>query len=514
MTKILVLGNNTEDTDIQATDVAFNRGLVNRGLVTHRDVDVEDGVYHTSLADISSGDLVEVYEQFDEVVLLDQPAHEWTDSKLLLSSYKVMTQIARDGNRTGVTAKYKDNKNIKPLEFFENYMEENRSFCMMPWVAHNDYQGYLSLCSRSQHFKVQDIDKLEDWQTDENYDAVRQKMLKGEMLPESCEVCYQYEAKGMRSYRRHDSMDWIAKLGIENLDDLKNITNPHYYEMRPGNKCNLMCRMCEPENSHLLDREFRQNPELVQAGQKPRDPNLYYTNIDSIDIPSLTDKHLIYLAGGEPTVMRDVYTFLQKCIDAGRTDFGLTMGTNAQVLSDRFMDLINQFTQVNFSVSIDAYGLPNDYIRWRSDFETIMANAKRLKSLGHNISFNHVPTIWAVHRTHELFEYIDANFDIETLYLQYNRYDLHSAFRSPLPKEVIASMERCQKTRLYWSDGKDCRSGIDSILEHYKYGYEVDLEHLKKFFDWNDMMDKVRKIKMKDYIPELDECRELLNGNE
>ena len=82
-------------------------------------------------------------------------------------------------------------------------------------------------------------------------------MLKGELIPEHCSICYEYESKGLTSYRVHDSLDYIAQLEINELDDLKEIKNPYYYEIRNGNKCNLQCRMCTPNHSHLLEREFK-----------------------------------------------------------------------------------------------------------------------------------------------------------------------------------------------------------------------------------------------------------------
>jgi hypothetical protein len=60
-----------------------------------------------------------------------------------------------------------------------------------------------------------------------------------------------------------------------------------------------------------------------------------------------------------------------------------------------------------------------------------------------------------------------------------------------------------------WSDGKDCTSGIDSFYEHY-LNYKINNDDLKKFFTWNDAMDKARNISMSDYIPELDVCRKLI----
>jgi hypothetical protein len=35
----------------------------------------------------------------------------------------------------------------------------------------------------------------------------------------------------------------------------------------------------------------------------------------------------------------------------------------------------------------------------------------------------------------------------------------------------------------------------------------IDIEKLKKFFDYNDLLDQSRNVKLIDYIPELESCR-------
>ena len=504
--KILVLGNNDIDTDIQTSRLAKANGTTNWGLISEPGKTLVDaGYYHATLVDLPSKAIIEYAKQVDEVILLDQPRGEWTHSKIFLSTCKLMSEIEQN---TDAVVHYKDNKNIKQLEYWSNVFATNKSFCIYPWVSYSDSSGNgLVSCARSS-VKLADPSSNLDWKNDPNYTAVRQKMLKGELLPDSCKTCYEYESKGLTGYRTHDSLDFIANLGIESIEDLDKIDQPYYYEIRLSNSCNLMCRMCTPVHSSLLEQEFNEHPELVLPSQELT-PGYTYTSIDYIDIEKLTSKHQVYLTGGEPTIMKEVYAFMRRCIDMNKTDFEFTLGTNAQFFSKPFLDLAQQFSKMNFSVSIDGYGKVNDYIRWKSDFDTIISNCHLAQKLGCNISWNHVPTIWGIHRTHELFEYISDNFPFVTLYLQYNRVGLHSAFKSPLPEQVLKSLERCKQTSVYFNDGKDCQSGIDAFYKHYQ-NYEVDLVNLKKFFHWNDTMDRVRKIRLKDYIPDLDECRHMI----
>lgn len=505
--RILVLGNNTQDTNDRVEAMA-TASLPNRGLVESLEQDVSlAGYYHTSVVDMASSDILQLAREVDELVLLDQPEEEYTSSKIYLTTYKILETVERNQNYYATRTTFRQNENSQWMNDWKQFFDTNPSFCIYPWILYNDDQGYMTTCSRSLE-KITDIKPNLDWKNDPEYNAIRQKMLKGERLPKHCQVCYDYEAKGLDGYRRHDSLDYIAKLGIKSIEDLDKIESPHFYEIRLSNKCNLMCRQCTPIHSHLIKREFRQHPELAGDGQHENMP-VQYTSIDVVDIENLTPKHTVYFTGGEPTVMKELYEFMQRCIDAKRTDFMLTMTTNTQYMSEKLWEMGKHFSNLHFSLSIDGYGEVNEYIRWKSKWPDICRNIDRIVKEGHNMTWNHVPTIWGIHRTHELFEWASERYPMVGLYLQYNRVDLHSAFKSPLIEETIESMKRCQKTKIYFNDGKDCRSGVDAFLEHYETA-SVDLDHLQKFFAWNDLMDHARGIQMKDYIPDLDATRSLL----
>ena len=511
MTKILVLGNITPDTDEQVSALAIRNNTTNHGLIENLDKDLsQHGYYHTSMVDLAPGEVMNIIHNFNEVIMLDQPEESWESQKTRLTTHKLVSYLQKQSNKLGIRVTGKDNKNAVDIEYWTELFKTNKSFCAMPWIIHSqshDNSQTLSLCAASSK-DVQLVKDLKDWQTDPEFTKIRESMKRGEKLPSHCRICYKYEDRGLTGYRTHDSLDWISRLGLKTIEDFDKITSPYLYNIRLSNKCNLMCRMCTPKHSHLLQREFNQHPELVNPTQK-FNVDQSWSDTSVIDVASLTDKHTVYLTGGEPTVMRDVYAFMRKCIEMKKTDFYFTMGTNAQSLNPVFLALARNFTNLHFSVSIDGYGVVNDYIRWKSDFDTIISNCHKLIDQGHQIAWNHVPTIWGIHRTHELFEYVSEHFSAVPLYLQYNRVGITCSFKSPLIEETLRSMERCKETAVYWSDGKDCTSGIDSFYEHY-LNYKINNDDLKKFFTWNDAMDKARNISMSDYIPELDVCRKLI----
>lgn len=331
-------------------------------------------------------------------------------------------------------------------------------------------------------------------------------MLRGEKVIPHCKTCYKYEKKGIESSRQFETLDWASKLDLESLEDLKKLEHPSYYEIRLSNKCNLMCRSCRPEHSHLIEKEYK-----IHNIKHPRPLPFKFSNFSHVDIKSLNNKSRIYLTGGEPTVMQDFYDFCDQCVELEHTDFDFTIGTNAQTFTPKFWSVINHFSNMNFSVSVDGFGKYNDYQRWKSDFDTVMANAKKLEEQGHNVTFLVVPGIFNVTNLHSLFEYFDQHFPRTALYVQINHNELQSAYNHPFPELVVESMKKCQQTKIYHSDGRSCKSTVDSLLDYYSNNPKLDISLLRRFFEYNDQIDQARGVKLKDYIPELDAGRQFLN---
>ena len=330
-------------------------------------------------------------------------------------------------------------------------------------------------------------------------------MLAGEKLPEHCSICYDYENKGVESYRIFETKDWISKLNINSIDDLHRIDQPYYHEVRLSNKCNLMCRSCRPEFSHLIEKESKQHSIVYPFKQ-----TFSYSTLDHIDITTLNKDTRVYLTGGEPTVMAEVIDWMRKCVELGNTDFDFTLGTNAAKLTSTFIELADHFTNMNFSVSLDGYGRVNDYWRWGSDWDTVVKNSQLLAQRGHIVSINTVPGIYNVTNLHLLFEFLDREFPHAGVYLQINYLDYQNPYNHPNAELVLESLEKCKQTNIYYSDGKSNKTCIDSLYNHYSNNPTFDVSLLKQFFEYNDQLDRARNSRLGDYIPELEACRKYI----
>jgi sulfatase maturation enzyme AslB (radical SAM superfamily) len=508
MIKILALGNNCEDTDVCVEKLANSAGSKNHGLITDwLYCPTEPGYYHTSIVDMPAGTLIKFAKKFDQVIMLDQPKEKWSHWKCLLGTYRVMLQLESDG----VATQFRHNQNVKKFQYWQQLQQNNKSFCLYPWINKHSKYGKLHACARSVE-PITALNDLTDWKTDPKLNQVRNKMLAGELLPVHCSTCYDYEAKNIESYRQFETLDWVAKIDLESLDDLENITQPYYYELHTGNTCNIKCRGCGPRWSNLIDKEFKKfNIEPPKSIPKKASPDkISMASIDEVDINNLTPKHRVYFQGGEPTIMPEVVEFMKRCVSLNKTDFQFSITTNGLVLSEEFLELSKNFSEMNFSFSIDGYGLVNDYWRWGSKWEKIIKNAHTVQQMGHALNINTVPGIYNVTNLHRLFEFLDQEFPSTSVYLQINFVDIQSAYNHPRPDLVLASMERCKQTSVYFSNAKSCKTCIDSLYDYYSTNPTCDIVSLKQFFEFNDQLDRARNSRLGDYIPELEDCRKFI----
>lgn len=499
--KILVIGNNDESTNHEVSQIAQKTNSVNHGLIVNGDFEPQlVGYYHTTVVDIPWGNLINLVEKFDVVMLLDQPFDRWSHWKCLQASVKLMLKLEAENKRTV----FRHNQNVQNLLYWQELLyKKNKSFCIYPWINFNNQGNKLTLCARD-FTAVTDVNKLRDWKTDENFVKIRSQMQQGESLPDHCSVCYEYEKLGIESYRQFETMDWVSKLNLNSMEDLDRISNPLFYEIQNGNHCNIKCRGCSPDFSAAIGKEFKKfkiEPPSKMLGVT-RTATIQY-----IDIDNLTRDSSVYFQGGEPTIMPEVLEFMRTCIRKNKTDFFLTMCTNGVKLSNEFLKTIENFPNCNFSFSLDGYGKINDYWRSGSDWNKVIKNAHLLKSQGHSISVNTVPGIYNVTNLHLLFEFLDTEFPFTAMYLQNNHNSWQSPFNHPNIELVLDSMAKCQKTSVYHSNGKSCKSTIDSIYNWYTQDPICDTKELKTFFDFNDQLDHVRGVKLANYIPELEAAR-------
>ena len=294
------------------------------------------------------------------------------------------------------------------------------SFCILPWIHFATRpNGDMRLCCNSnssgagfdheiglvknESGKPANFGRetpMEAWNND-YMKSVRTTMLKGE-IPASCTKCYQEEKLGVVSKRIWETGTWQQE-GIDIPELIKQTqedgTVPEkliYLDLRLGHTCNLKCIMCSPHDSSQWVADHKKLIPIVQDPEVKRqltwdrkEFNNFWHEKETFweemyrQIPNLKQ---VYFAGGDPLMIREHKLFLEEIIRQGYADkILIRYNTNALLLDDSIIDLWKQFKIVKVGFSIDALDQRNWYIRYPSDWNTIVQNLHKLDNTPSNI---------------------------------------------------------------------------------------------------------------------------------
>lgn len=278
------------------------------------------------------------------------------------------------------------------------------TFCSLPWIhlaTHPD--GGTTLCcisdhrnamSRSKNFqplKFFDLnnDSVESVMNSDYFKQTRLEMLNGK-TPLACSRCFQEESVGVRSKRIEENEKFkftedMAR-AITSVDGTIPV-NFKFIELRLGNLCNLRCRTCNPVSSTQWIQQYQTlKKELTFITNYDRKIDSSWTEDENFWEDLLDhskDLELIYINGGEPTLVEKHWKYLEKLIEKGLNEkITLWYNINMTNLPDKLLDLWKKFKKVQVSCSIDDLKERNDYIRTGSKWETVINNLDKIQSLG------------------------------------------------------------------------------------------------------------------------------------
>jgi organic radical activating enzyme len=224
-------------------------------------------------------------------------------------------------------------------------------------------------CAQEKRVKLDNYDSIDDWWKSDYAKKFRQSFIDGK-FPSDCHVCEWQEKNGIESDRPgYDDLPLVQPNIITGNDKEK----PQYIDYRPDNLCNLMCTMCSPSNSNLVEKIYKQFPGVFR---NQKDYSFDQTSQDKILKDKLINEDTLKLKvlGGEPTINKKVHDAFNYCVDndyAKNIELGMT--TNFTNLNATY-ELIEKFKQIKIQASIDATGPTYEYIRKPARWSKIKEN--------------------------------------------------------------------------------------------------------------------------------------------
>ena len=276
-------------------------------------------------------------------------------------------------------------------------------YCVLPWMHLTSLpDGRSTPCCT---WKGMPVAESGQQFFDGNWLAQLRQQMRDHQPPAACKDCVTSEQLGTWSQRQDGWEVYARLLEQSQFEDAPQL---RYIEINFSNICNFKCRMCGNDRSSKWTADSEAMGFPVHGKVE-----------NHIDITDHMLAHLRYikLLGGEPLLHQTQLTdILRRAQALGvLAEITLNITTNGSLRpTDQLLRLLSSCRKVIWTVSVDAQGELNDYIRTGSNWSEISLNLLWLDQLvserpGWGLGLGTVCMIYNANRMHELADWVDHN---------------------------------------------------------------------------------------------------------
>ena len=366
-------------------------------------------------------------------------------------------------------------------------------------------------------YNMNNGDKIKDVMNNSNHRAARIQMLNSEK-PKACSRCFTEESKGLPSRRTyevyHHFPDFTEERARSITDDTGYIENLQLSnpEVRLGTTCNVKCRTCDAGSSSLWQPEFLKLRDKVNfrlhnynnmvTADKSRwaeDPEFW------IDLLNYSDSiEECSINGGEPTLIKTHFKFLNELIDRNLTHIRLRYNINMTNMSEDIINIWKKFDNVEIACSIDDIGTRNEYIRYPTKWDTVMKNFMRLKQENFKLIITQTISFMNLSNVVEFYKLFAMEHNVRVIH----NFVHYPAYLSPTNLPVELRDKYIADAAMYFR-GEEHKGSADYKIDPNRAnrfialgGKPPDETLWKQAVNFTTSLDEIRNQHIGDYLPE------------
>jgi radical SAM protein with 4Fe4S-binding SPASM domain len=337
----------------------------------------------------------------------------------------------------------------------------NKSICTLPWSGFQlEPGGDVKNCVISKT-KLGNINNthIRDIIDGEANTKLKESMLKDQQ-PFNCSGCYLQEANRSNLSSISSRLYYLKELGtkidLNSYDDIKNFSLRHV-DLRWTNSCNQACVYCSPDQSSKWAQELG---VTVKSGKEARQ------EVKDFVFENITQLENVYLAGGEPMLMKENAVFLN-LLKEKNPECHVRVNTNLSTTATGIFEILCGFKNVHWTVSVETIGQEYNYIRYHGNWKDFSNNLEVIRRLDHKISFNMLHFILNYLSLFDCVDYLkdvgfhDNSFIIGPLYGP-QHYNLLN-----LPTRVVDQVKNTIQNRLDRSPLGYLKNSYENLLAYY-----------------------------------------------
>jgi hypothetical protein len=379
-------------------------------------------------------------------------------------------------------------------------------------------------CVQTDYYHMPKEESINDFWKSSYAQEFRKKFLNKEW-PRQCGECQWRENNGLVS-----DIDSHIHIPIEQfeVEQGNEVSKPKYVDYRPDNLCNLMCTMCSPDSSSLIEEMWNKLPMSYKwMNSKSRSDGNVIIEKEDLVTKDLISKHTMQLKvlGGEPTINKKVHSVLQYAIDNDYAkDINLKITTNFTNVNKTYK-LFDEFKTFKIQASIDATGPTYEYIRrpakWLSIKEHLLEFADRYKDSRPKVSFS-INLVWQLANCFttkdwlpELLELYYKHPNLKRLIVPDTEICVINCSGAGTTLESVPDsmkhyiIDDLNDIRKDWtgSNYPNVRNNIDTLIKHTQRSI-FKIEELENFKHRWKLMDEYKKTNMFELSPRFKELYE------
>jgi MoaA/NifB/PqqE/SkfB family radical SAM enzyme len=273
----------------------------------------------------------------------------------------------------------------------------NKHFCPMPWTGlMYNFDGKVKNCIRSDS-ATGALGNIKNTSIEEillgPVNVTKQANIINNQPAAGCHTCYNLEHGKEGFDIISDRIFYIREFKKISLDTYQvNNFDLQTVDIRWTNLCNFSCVYCGPEFSSRWADELSKKIEQPTDSQQQNFREYIYRHAKNL-------KH-VYLAGGEPLLMKENLELLQEL----NPDVNLRINTNLSKVDTGVFNAVCGFKNVHWIVSAETVEAEFEYIRFGGRWQDFLDNLNQIRKLDHKISFN---MLWFLLNYDTVFGYVD-----------------------------------------------------------------------------------------------------------
>ena len=372
---------------------------------------------------------------------------------------------------------------------------KNKSICVLPYTGFIvEPTGRVKNCimSKDSLGNINDT-PIRDIMAGEKNTNLKEAMLEDKQ-PSNCEGCYLQEKNRSTldsiSSRLYYLREVGAKTDFKLYDNKKNFSLKHV-DLRWTNSCNQACVYC----NEVFSSKWAQEKGIKIRSKKEARQDLKEYVFENI--PNLQN---VYLAGGEPMLMKENFEFLQLLKEKNK-QCSIRVNTNLSTTNTGIFDLLCEFPNVHWTVSVDTIEHEYEYIRHHGSWNDFQKNLKVIQQLDHKISFNMLHFILNYKSIFGCVDHLkgmgfhDNSFVIGPLHTPAHMNILN------LPNTMLEGVYKTISARLEANPIGYLKNSYENLLKHYSSTpWQKDI---KKFIEDTNTRDNRRGLECRKVFPDL-----------